>query len=174
MWNSKEMSQFWMLHWLGCLWTWTLTLNFKDTLYLGNGRPDFMERQGRESKGCLDVKHYGNESTGRWGIFDLDLWPWIFEVKLYLGFGRPGNHGTKGTGFDITPWCDSSSYIPLCIISHYACARLRSTVVWSSHNIHVFWVLYACGLFYFHVKYSWTCTDTFNASCGSNELFYLT
>ena len=38
--------------------------------------------------------------------FDLDLWPWIFKVKLYLGNGRPDCHGTKGTGVDRMPWCE--------------------------------------------------------------------
>ena len=27
---------------------------------------------------------------------DLDLWPWIFKVKLYLRNGRPNCHGMKG------------------------------------------------------------------------------
>ena len=38
-------------------------------------------------------------------IFDLDLWPWIFKVKLYLGNGKPDCHGMKGTGVDRMPWC---------------------------------------------------------------------
>ena len=37
--------------------------------------------------------------------FHLDLWPWIFKVKLYLGNGSPDCHGTKGTGVDRMPWC---------------------------------------------------------------------
>ena len=37
--------------------------------------------------------------------FDLDLWPWIFKVKLYLRSGRPECHGMKGTGVDGMPWC---------------------------------------------------------------------
>ena len=32
--------------------------------------------------------------------FDLDLWRWIFKVKLYLGNGRPDCHGMKGTEVD--------------------------------------------------------------------------
>ena len=35
-----------------------------------------MERKGWESMGFPDVKHYGNESTGRcadWGTFDLEF-----------------------------------------------------------------------------------------------------
>ena len=35
------------------------------------------------------------------------LWPWIFEVKLYLGNGRPDCHGTKRTGVDRMPWCET-------------------------------------------------------------------
>ena len=41
--------------------------------------------------GPIDVKQKGNESTGCYadkGSFDLDLWPWIFKVKLYLVNGR--------------------------------------------------------------------------------------
>ena len=41
-------------------------------------------------------------------IFDLDRWPWIFKVKLYVGNGRPDCHGTnKGTGVDMMPWCET-------------------------------------------------------------------
>ena len=39
--------------------------------------------------------------------FNLDIWPWIFKVKLYLGNGRPDGHGTKGTGVDRMPWCET-------------------------------------------------------------------
>ena len=39
--------------------------------------------------------------------FDLDLWPWIFKVKLYLGNGRPDCHWTKGTAVDRMPWCET-------------------------------------------------------------------
>ena len=39
--------------------------------------------------------------------FDRDLWPWIFKVKLYLENGRPDCHGTKGTGVDRMPWCET-------------------------------------------------------------------
>ena len=41
------------------------------------------------------------------------LWPWlllwIFEVKLYLGDGRTDCHGTKGTGVDWMPWCETQT-----------------------------------------------------------------
>ena len=37
--------------------------------------------------------------------FELELWPWIFKVKLYLGNGRRDCHGMKGTGVDSVPWC---------------------------------------------------------------------
>ena len=39
--------------------------------------------------------------------FDLGLWPWIFEVKLYIGNGRPNCHGTKGRGVNRMPWCET-------------------------------------------------------------------
>ena len=39
--------------------------------------------------------------------FDLDLWPWIFKVKLYLGNGRPDCHGMKGMGVDRMRWCET-------------------------------------------------------------------
>ena len=64
--------------------------------------------------GPIDVKQKGNKSTGccaDWGTFDLDLWPWIFKVKLYLGNGRPDYHVTKGMGVDRMPWCETQ---PLC------------------------------------------------------------
>ena len=35
--------------------------------------------------GPIDVKQKGNEPTGCYaakGSFDLDLWPWIFKVRL--------------------------------------------------------------------------------------------
>ena len=60
--------------------------------------------------GPIDVKQKGNESTGwyaDYGTFDIDLWPWIFKVKLYLGNWRPDCHETKGTGVDIMPWCET-------------------------------------------------------------------
>ena len=38
--------------------------------------------------------------------FDLDLWSWIFKVKLYLGNGRSDCHGTKWTWGDRVPWCE--------------------------------------------------------------------
>ena len=37
--------------------------------------------------------------------FDLDLWPWIFKVKWYLGNGRPDCHGKwDGSGYDALMW----------------------------------------------------------------------
>ena len=96
----------------GCYADWgTFDLEFsRSNCISGMGGPIVMERKGRESIGCPDVKRYGNESTGRcanWGTFDLDPWPWIFMVKLYLGNGRPDCHGTKGTGVDRMPWCET-------------------------------------------------------------------
>ena len=43
--------------------------------------------------------------------FDLDLWPWIFKVNLYLGNGRLDCHGMKERGKDSMPWCKTQ---PLC------------------------------------------------------------
>ena len=43
--------------------------------------------------------------------FDLDLWRWIFKVKLHLGNGRPDCHRTKGTRVDRIIWCETQ---PLC------------------------------------------------------------
>ena len=51
--------------------------------------------------------------------FDIDFWPWIFKVKwpwifkvkLYVRKGRPNCHGTKGTGVNRMPWCETQ---PLC------------------------------------------------------------
>ena len=39
--------------------------------------------------------------------FDLDVWPWIFKIKLFLGNGRPDCHGTKGMGVDRMIWCET-------------------------------------------------------------------
>ena len=73
--------------------TLTFDLEFsRSNCISGMGGPIVMERKGRESIGCPDVKHKGNKSTGccaDWGPFDLDIWPWIFKVKLYLGNGWP-------------------------------------------------------------------------------------
>ena len=96
----------------GCCADWgTFDLEFsKSNCILGMGGPIVMEQKGRELIACPDVKDYGNESTGccaDWSTFDLDLWPWIFKVKLYLGNGRPHCHGTKGTGVDNMPWCET-------------------------------------------------------------------
>ena len=88
------------------LWPWI----FKVKLYLGMGGPIVMEQKVRELLGCPDVKHWGNESSGHcanWGTFDLDLWPWIFKIKLYPGNRRPDCHGTKGTGVDRMLWCET-------------------------------------------------------------------
>ena len=67
------------------------------------GGPIVTKRKGRESIGCPDVKHYGNESTGccaDWGTFDLEfLWsncisgmggPIAMERKGRESIGCPG------------------------------------------------------------------------------------
>ena len=43
----------WMLHWLGYLWPWPLTLNFQGQM----GGPIVIEWKGHESIGCHDVEH---------------------------------------------------------------------------------------------------------------------
>ena len=114
MWNRKEMSQ------LDAMLTRVpLTLTFdleflRSNCISGLGGPIVTERKERESIGCPDVKHKGNESTRHctdWGTFDLDRWPWIFKVRLYLGNGKPDCHGTKGMGVNRMPWCKRQ---PLC------------------------------------------------------------
>ena len=55
----------------------------------------------------------------------LDLWPWIFKVRLYLGIGRPDYHGMKGTGVDRMPWCET----------------LRKWVNWTLHWLGYLWLL---------------------------------
>ena len=101
MWNKKELSQLDCMLTRGPL-TLTLTLTFdlefsKSNCILGMGGPIVIKLKRRESIGCPDVKHKGNESTGfqaNWVTFDLDIWPWIFKVKLYPGNGRPFCHGS--------------------------------------------------------------------------------
>ena len=57
--------------------TLTFDLEFSRSNFIsGMGGPIVMEWKGRESIGCPDVKHYGNESTGccaDWGTFDLEF-----------------------------------------------------------------------------------------------------
>ena len=99
MWNKKEMSR------LDATLTWVpLTLTFdlefsRSNCISGMGGPIVTERKGRESIGCPEVKHKGNESTGPW--------PWIFKVKFYLGNGRANCHGTKGTRVDRMLWYET-------------------------------------------------------------------
>ena len=108
--ETKRKWVNWMLCWLGYLWPWPLTL----AVYLEFSRSNriaemrgtiVIQRKGRESIGRPDVKHDENKSTGCCadrGTFDLDLWPLIFKVKLYIG-----NGGTNGTVVDRTPWCET-------------------------------------------------------------------
>ena len=114
MWNKKEISQ------LDATLTrvlLTLTFDFhlwpwisKVKLYLGNGRPD---SHGTEGTGVDGIPWF--ESLRKWvnwmlcwlGTFDLDLWPWIFKVKLHLVNGRSNCHGAKGTGVDRMSWCET-------------------------------------------------------------------
>ena len=111
MWNIKEMSKKttkknWMLHWLGYLWPWI----FKVKLYLGNGRPDCHGTKGTgidRMPWCEKLRKWVNWMLHWLGYLDLDRWTWIFKVKLYLGNERPDFHGTKGTGVDRMPWCET-------------------------------------------------------------------
>ena len=55
--------------------------------------------------------------------FELDIWPWISMVKLYLGDGSPDCHGTKRTGVDRMPWCETQ---PLCDLDSSSCCNIPS------------------------------------------------
>ena len=114
LWNKKEMSPLdatlsrvsLTLTFVLDLWPWI----FKLKLYLGNGRPDF-----HGAKGTGVDRMPWSETLRKWvnwvlrwlGTFDLDLWRWIFKVKLHLGNGRPDCHGTEETVVDRTPWCET-------------------------------------------------------------------
>ena len=77
--GTKRKWVNWMLCWLGYLWPWHLTLTFdlefsRSSGILGMVRPIVMERKGRRSIGCPDMKHKGNMSTGccaDWGTLTL-------------------------------------------------------------------------------------------------------
>ena len=119
MWNKKEMSQLdatltkvpLTLTFALDIWPWI----FKVKLYFGNGRPIVMERKGRETIGCPNVKHQGNESSGccaDWGTFDIDLpWPWPLTLncqgQIVSQEWEAQSHATKGTGVDRMPWCET-------------------------------------------------------------------
>ena len=92
----------------------------------GMGGQIVMERKGRESIGCPDVKHYGNEPTGccaYWGTFDLEFsrsncisgmgGPIVMERKGLESIGCPDvkHWGNESTGrcadcgtFDLEFW----------------------------------------------------------------------
>ena len=100
----------------------------------------------------IDVKQKWNESTRCYAdsdIFDLDLWPWIFKVKLYLGNGRPNCHRTKGMGINRMPWWETQ---PLCDLEAEDIVRDRGDVrcqsfrwlVWLYNSIET--LLYNCGI----------------------------
>ena len=87
--KQKRKGVNWMLSWLGYLWLWPLlTLTFdlefsRSNCISGMGGPIVMEWKGRESIGCPDVKHYGNESTGccaDWVTFDLEF-SWSYCIS---------------------------------------------------------------------------------------------
>ena len=117
--ETKRKWANWILRWLGYLWNWLLTLTFdlqfsRSNCISGMEGPIVMEQKWRESIGCPDVKHQGNKPTEcciDWGTFDLDLWLWVFKVKLYLGNGRTDCHGTNRMGVDRMSWYGTQ---PLC------------------------------------------------------------
>ena len=92
--------------WLGYFWPWI----FKVKLYLGNGRPDCHGMKGtgvNRMPWCKRPRKLVNWTLHWLGYLYLDLWPWIFKVKLYLGTGRPDCHGTIGARIDRMPWCET-------------------------------------------------------------------
>ena len=96
----------WLEDWLGYLWPWI----FKVKLYLGNGRPDCHGMKGtgvNRMPWCKRPRKWVNWTLHWLGYLYLDLWPWIFKVKLYLGTGRPDCHGTIGARIDRMPWCET-------------------------------------------------------------------
>ena len=114
MWNTKKMSRLDAALTGGPL-TLTFDLEFsRSNCIFGMGGQIVMERKGWESIVFTDVKNKGSESSGcctDWGTFHLDLWPWIFKVKLYLGHGRPHCDGMRRTGVHRMPCCETQ---PLC------------------------------------------------------------
>ena len=94
----------WMLRWLGYLWPWIC----KVTLNSGNGKPNCHEMKGTgvdRMPWCEPLMKWVYWALCWLGYFDLDLWPWIFKIKLYLGNGRLACHETNGTGVNKMPWC---------------------------------------------------------------------
>ena len=113
--ETKRKWVDWMLRWLLYLWPRPLTSTFdlefsRSNCISGMGGPIVMERKGRESIGCPEVK-----KVWKWVDWALRwlgyLWPLplTFKVKLYHGNGRPDCHGTKGTGVDRMTWCETLS-----------------------------------------------------------------
>ena len=109
MWNKKEMSQ------LDATLTrvpliLTFDFHLKVKLYLRNGRPDSHGTKGTGVDGipwCETLRKWVNWTLCWLGYFDLDPWPWIFEVKLYLENARPDCHWAKGTRVDRMSWCET-------------------------------------------------------------------
>ena len=105
MWNKKEMSLM-----DATLTRIPLTLTFdlefsRSNCISGMGGLIVMERKGRESLGCPDVKYQGNESTGccaDWGIFDLNLWP----SRLNCITGMGGSIVMERKGRESIGWPD--------------------------------------------------------------------
>ena len=91
--------------------TLTFDLEFsRSNCISGMGGPIAMEWKGQGSMSwCETLRKWVNWMLGWLGY----PWPWplTFKVKLYLGIWRPDCHGTKGTGDDRMPWCETQ---PLC------------------------------------------------------------
>ena len=99
----------WTLCWLGYLWPWI----FKVKLYLGNGRPNCHGRKGTgvDRMPCCETQRKWVHWTLRWLVY---LWPWpltfdleFWKSKIVSLNGWPDCHGTKGTGVDWMPWCET-------------------------------------------------------------------
>ena len=73
------------------------------TFYLRNRWSDWCETKRKLVKWRLSWLGY----LLPWLTFNLDPWPWIFKVKLYLRNWRPDCHGMKGTGVDRMPCCET-------------------------------------------------------------------
>ena len=57
------------------------------------------------------------------------------------------------------------------ILTHCACVALRSTYLWSCHNILLFGVLTAWGLLLFRTNDPWCCMDTYDTGWCLNWYF---
>ena len=156
-----------MWRWLGYLWPWI----FKVKLYFGNGSPDCHGTKGTgvdRMPWCETLRKWVNWMW-RW-LGYLWPWSWIFKVKLYLWNGRPDCHGTKGTGVDRMPWCETQ---PLCDLEAEDTVRDRDDMMSASPSTHLvpynswrhqrlcimwknLWMIYTeCVIFFFYLCSYW-------------------